>query len=79
MSNNQLCEARFDMEILDDKGKVVPIEDLPEGISITSLVEIDPIITEEQLKKMCLGYMKDGQKDWKCLGDTKVEKTNKKK
>jgi len=71
--------ARFDLEILDDKGNVVPIEDLPEGISITSLVEVEPIITQEQLKKMCFGYMKEGQKDWTCLGDTIVEKTQRKK
>jgi len=67
------------MEILDDEGNVVPIENLPEGIQITSLVEVDPMITEAQLKKMCMGYMKEGGSEWKCLGETKSEKTNKKK
>jgi hypothetical protein len=75
--NNQL--ARFDLEILNEDGEVVPIEDLPEGIEITSLVEVDPIITEEQLRQMCFGYMKKEEKDWTCLNNSRVENTNQKK
>jgi len=65
------------MEVRDTQGDVVPIQDLPKGLILTSMVQIRDI-PESSLDDICFAYSTAQDDDWSCLNNSKLEETMKK-
>jgi len=67
------------MKVRNKRGEIVPIQDLPQGIILTSIVQVDEGVSKSELDNSCFGYSSENEDGWRCLNDSKLERTKKKK